>query len=312
MINIKNNTINIITYHYVRPIKNSKYPNLKGLEVKKFEKQVQNFQKNFNIISEYDFLEILRSRKIPKKPSIILTFDDGYKDHYKYVLPYLVKKKIPASFYPTIQGIKNNTINDVNKIHFILEKEQNTKKILKEINSILISLNEKSLDSINLKKINTKHQYDKPETIIIKRLLQYYLKPKVRDRVSTILFEKITNKDSQKFSKELYLNSKEIKEMYSENMSIGSHGYNHLWWEHLSSKKQEQEIDNSIKFFNKIGINTKNISVCYPYGSFNNLTIKILKKKKISFAVTTKPDNVNKHNIKNVYTLPRYDTNEFI
>ena len=58
----------------------------------------------------------------------MLTFDDGFIDHYKYVFPHLLEKKIKACFYPPIQVIKNKTVLDVNKIHFILEKEQNRKK----------------------------------------------------------------------------------------------------------------------------------------------------------------------------------------
>ena len=92
-LNIKDFTINIVMYHYVREIKNSKYPNLKGLEFKNFKNQINFFLRNFNILSDDDFKEILSNKKIPSKPSIILTFDDGYIDHYKYVYPYLRKKK---------------------------------------------------------------------------------------------------------------------------------------------------------------------------------------------------------------------------
>ena len=34
---MKEYSINVIMYHYVREIKNSKYPNLKGLEYKNFK-----------------------------------------------------------------------------------------------------------------------------------------------------------------------------------------------------------------------------------------------------------------------------------
>ena len=47
-IKIKNSTIYIIMYHYVRPIKNSEYPNLKGLELKDFKNQI-NFFKSLKI-----------------------------------------------------------------------------------------------------------------------------------------------------------------------------------------------------------------------------------------------------------------------
>ena len=72
----------------------------------------------------------LQAKKIPKKPSIFLTFDNGYIDHYKYVFPCLSKKKITASFYPSTKAIENKIVLDINKIHFILEKEQNRKLIL--------------------------------------------------------------------------------------------------------------------------------------------------------------------------------------
>ena len=34
-----NHTINVVMYHYVREIKDSNYPNLKGLEFTDFKKQ---------------------------------------------------------------------------------------------------------------------------------------------------------------------------------------------------------------------------------------------------------------------------------
>ena len=66
MKNIIDYSINIVMYHYVRPIKKSKYPNIKGLEFENFKKQINFFSKKFNIISHIDFLEIIKSKKIKK------------------------------------------------------------------------------------------------------------------------------------------------------------------------------------------------------------------------------------------------------
>ena len=55
----------------------------------------------------------------------------------------------------------------------------------------------------------------------------------------------------------------------------------------------------------------KNFSVCFPYGSYNRYTIEIMKKLKIKYALTTKVGSINKNNINNFLTLPRYDTNDF-
>ena len=54
-------------YHYVRPIKNSKYPNLKGLEINDFKKQIKWFKKNFDIIGYDDFIEIIKKKKFQKE-----------------------------------------------------------------------------------------------------------------------------------------------------------------------------------------------------------------------------------------------------
>ena len=35
---------------------------------------------------------------------------------------------------------------------------------------------------------------------------------------------------------------------------IGNHGYNHYWWNSLNEKEMSQELDLSISFLEKIGV----------------------------------------------------------
>ena len=67
MITTKNYNVYLVMYHYVREIKKSKYPNIKGLEFEDFKKQINYFLNNFNILSNDDFTEIIKTKKIPKK-----------------------------------------------------------------------------------------------------------------------------------------------------------------------------------------------------------------------------------------------------
>ena len=311
MIKTKNSNIYIVMYHYVREIKKSKFQNLKGLEFKDFKKQINFFIKHFNIISHNDLVEILQTKKIPKKKSILLTFDDGYIDHWKYVFPYLREKRITGNFYPPVQVIKNNKVLDVNKIHFILEKELDRKKILKSIFKYTNKYLNKDEYSLNLNKIETKNRYDDTETVIIKRLLQTHLPLKIREKITNKLFNEIVSHSEESFSKKLYMDTKNIKEMFSNKMSFGSHGNNHYWWENLSNHDQERELKTSINFFKSIKVYDSNFSVCYPYGSYNLNTIKMIKKNNIKFALTTKVGSLNKKNIRYNFELPRHDTNDF-
>ena len=92
-------------------------------------------------------------------------------------------------------------------------------------------------------------------------------------------------------------------------MHIGIHGTKHYWWSKISYNKQFQEILAAKKYYNKLNISSN--SICYPYGSYNDDTIKILKKLKFDFALTTKKGTINQNNISEIYKLRRFDANDF-
>lgn len=317
MKNLNKNSINIVAYHYVREIKNSKYPNIKGIEFNIFKKQIKFFKKKFDIISADDFVEIIETKKIinHKKPLLLLTFDDGYKDHYNYVFPTLIDEKITGCFYPPIK-IFNGDVLDVNKIHYILEKFDDKKILLDEILLYLKNEFEINIKSLVNKK-NRLHNFKVPEyddhhTIIIKKILNKILPLVISRKTCNHFFKKYVNSNLKTFSKELYISSKNLKEMSDNNMHIGSHGVNHLLWNTLNEQEQEKEIVNSKRFFKKKLINLKNFSVCFPWGSYNSSSVKILKKRKVKFALTSNSGNIFFGKRYNRFTLPRYDANEFL
>ena len=71
-------------------------------------------------------------KELPKN-ACYLTFDDGFKDHFKYVMPELLKRNIQGSFFPPSMAVKNQELLDVHAIHFILASSKN-------INSLFIDL----------------------------------------------------------------------------------------------------------------------------------------------------------------------------
>ena len=115
---IKNKNIYIIMYHYVREVKQSNYPGLKALEPNEFKKQISFFKKNFNFIDQNNLEEIISSKKIPNKPSILLTFDDGLKgqmDAYRI----LQTRNIPAIFFVSTMPIVEGKVCVTHKLHHV-------------------------------------------------------------------------------------------------------------------------------------------------------------------------------------------------
>ncbi len=299
-----------VNYHYVRPIKNSKFPNLKGLEVKEFINQINYLKNKYNIISATDIINtIINKDKLPKKACLI-TFDDGYKDHYKYVMPELLKKKVSGCFFPSAENILNSTVTETNKIHFILNTQKNS-EIIKDINYFLKKKNcnlpkrEKIYENFEKK---FKKRWDNKEVKYIKYLLQTWIPSNLRKKCCTFLFKKYLEIDESQLSKDLYMSAKEIGEMIKNGMTIGGHGYRHIRLGELSFSEQKIELNKMINFLKRYNIK-KNWIMCYPYGSFNKDTVSILLKKDclLGFSTSSGRSSLIK---KDLFNISRFDTND--
>ena len=103
----------------------------------------------------------------------------------------------------------------------------------------------------------------------------------------------------------------QLKEMDKAGMHIGCHGVTHIQWKKLNDKAQENEIIKSKNFFSNKKINIENFSVCYPWGSYNAQSYKIMKKIKISFALTSNHGNFIASSKINRFKIPRFDAKYF-
>ena len=74
--------------------------------------------------------------KLPSK-ALLLTFDDGYADHFNNVFPVLKEYNIQGSFYIPAKTVIDHQVLDVNKLHFILASETNFIKIIDDIKKLL-------------------------------------------------------------------------------------------------------------------------------------------------------------------------------
>jgi len=304
--------LTIIMYHYVRPIIGSEFPGIKGLEIQQFKRQLDFLEENFSIISSEEVVNaVLKDKKLPAN-ACWLTFDDGYKDHLKYVLPELLKRNLSGAFFPPRVAIIENKMLDVNSIHHILSCANNKEILVKKLNEYC------QLHGISKKKQNSYYQefarpnrWDSADIIYIKRMLQHVLPESIRNSITSTLFKEYVGVSEAEFSSKLYMNITEVRELVRNGMHVGSHGSMHYWLDKISAEMQEEDIVESLGFLEEIGASTKKWIMCYPYGAYNKKTISLLKKLGASIGVTTE---VRKAIIgkDNPLTLPRFDTNDFL
>ena len=293
-------------FHYVRDLKNSLYPKIKGLDYYDFLEQIKFLKKEYNIISIEDFI---RDEYKKNKKTCVLTFDDGYVDHYDFVFPTLINENIKGSFFSPVDTIVDHKLLDVNLIHIILASSDEN-RILERIIYHYERMGNSIPITTYISSINTYSRYDTKTTIIIKRLLQTVLPLDIRSIICRLLLEDFVELEEKTLSKSFYLSKENIKEMISEGMHFGSHGKSHLWFSSLDENEQEKEIKSSINFLNSLYKKDFDLTMCYPYGNYNEKTINLLKKYKFKLALTTIPETYNKEK-DTLFEIPRWDTNDY-
>tara|TARA_Y100000389_G_scaffold178739_1_gene192167 strand:- start:12 stop:938 length:927 start_codon:yes stop_codon:yes gene_type:complete len=303
--------LTIVMYHYIRPIIGSEFPGIKGLEIEGFKRQLDFLENNYSIVSSEQVIDkIIKNKELPPK-ACWLTFDDGYRDHYQYVLPELINRNLSGAFFPPSVAIKENKILDVNSIHHILGCSDDIDKLVTDLNDLCLQLGMTN-EQIHAyyKEYGVANRFDNADTIFIKRMLQHVLPEQIRNEITSILFEKIVGIPQAEFSSRLYMNIDEVRKLVSSGMYVGSHGSMHYWLDRISSQKQKVDILSSVEFLEEVGAPTSNWIMCYPYGAYNNTTLLLLKELGASIGITTEMRKANL-GIDNPLILPRLDTNDF-
>ena len=305
--------VTVVMYHYVRDLKNSRFPGIKGLSLDRFRRQLDYIESHYTPITVEMLIEELNPAedRLPPHP-ILLTFDDGYSDHFVNVFPLLEARNIQGCFFPPAQAVVERTVLDVNKIHFVLASVRDANQLLDRVLDLLKEMSTEHTSRTResyFETIGGDHRFDTREVVVLKRLLQRELPAPIRTEIIRRLFAQYVTTDEATFASELYMSSDQIAAMRQNGMHIGCHGYSHAWLNHLSSEAQIVEIEQSLKFLLSVGVNTERWTICYPFGGVNDSLLQILRARGCAagFGVEARIADLNTDDR---LVLPRIDTND--
>jgi peptidoglycan/xylan/chitin deacetylase (PgdA/CDA1 family) len=236
-----------------------------------FRFQLDHLQKTGTFITVRQLVDaVLRGAELPED-AVMVSFDDGYLDHFTNVLPILHDRKIEAMFFPPAQPIREGRVMDTNKIHFILAAEPDPEKIVKHITA-WVQEHQKAYALQSPEQLwqafAHPSEYDPPEIRFVKLVLQRGLPKAARNVLVDELFRKYVTLDETAFSAELYMSENQLQMMNQCSQYVGSHGFTHEWFDLLGPEGQEVEIRESLRFLSSLGISTKEWILCYPYGCY--------------------------------------------
>jgi peptidoglycan/xylan/chitin deacetylase (PgdA/CDA1 family) len=305
--------VTIVMYHYVRDLEHSRFPAIKGLSVERFCRQLDYIQSRFTPIAVEDLVGALSPAKkeLPANP-ILLTFDDGYSDHFTNVFPLLDARGIQACFFPPVQSVLEHKVLDVNKIQFILAAVSDVGSLVDQVFSSLSEFGTKyplRTKEAYYHAIPEQHRYDSRDVTVLKRLLQRELPEPVRAEIVRRLFAEHVTTDESSFACELYMSVDQIACLRRHGMHIGSHGNTHAWLDRLSPDAQVVEVDQSLEFLQTLGVGRNEWTMCYPYGGFNDSLLHVLQTRHCQLGFTAAP-RIADLDVDDRLTLPRIDTND--
>lgn len=302
----------IIMYHYVRDLRHSRYPEIKGLDIELFREQISFLKRNYTIVTMQEVIEAVKGKNELPEEAVLLTFNDGYIDNYTFAFPVLEEEKVQGSFFIPGKTFSTHQLLDVNKIHYILASAD-SKKLLSDLlekmdyyrgNEYDFPLNEELY--ANYAK---EDRYDTKETIFIKRMLQTVLPEKLRNKISSDLFETHVGVTEEQLSYELYMTETQIRAMKRHGMFIGIHGYDHYWLGNLPKQQMQRDISKALEVMDEF-IDKKCWVMNYPYGSYNAEVLDYIGSLGACLGLTTEVAAVNIANCK-CLELPRLDCNDF-
>lgn len=302
----------ISMYHYVRDLKHSRYPEIKGLDVSLFRQQIEFMKEHFSIVTMEQVIDAVERKINLPENALLLTFDDGYLDNYTFILPILEEFGVQGSFFISGKTFATHQLLDVNKIHYILASAD-TYELVEDVKKEMDHYRGSEFDYASTEELF--HQYAVPnrfdikETIFVKRMLQTALPERVRNMISSKLFEKYVGVSEECLAYELYMNEDQLRAMKRHGMFIGVHGYDHYWLGNLPVDQMQKDISKGIEVLDEF-IDRKHWVMNYPYGSYNAEVLDYIKEQGACLGFTTDVRIADlEHD--SPLELPRLDCNDF-
>jgi peptidoglycan/xylan/chitin deacetylase (PgdA/CDA1 family) len=299
-------------YHYIRDIKHSRYPEIRGLEVSAFRQQIEFMKNNFRIVTMEQVIDAITTKSELPEKALLLTFDDGYIDNYTFAMPVLEEFGVQGSFFIPGKTFSTHQLLDVNKIHYILASADSN-CLTEDLISQMDYYRGKEYEypsTVELINVHAQaNRFDSKETIFVKRMLQTVLPEKLRITISSNLFEKYVGISEEKLAYELYMSEDQIRTMKRHGMFIGLHGYDHYWLGTLPLNQMKNDITKALEALDEF-IDRRCWVMNYPYGNYSSEVACYVKSKGACIGLTTKV-RVADIFADSVLELPRLDCNDF-
>jgi peptidoglycan/xylan/chitin deacetylase (PgdA/CDA1 family) len=286
--------LHVATYHYVRDLPRTRFPQIKGMLLDDFRRQAKALPDVYEMATLESAIEFLEGKYTPRRDLCLMTFDDGLREHYADVTPILAEEEIQGLFFLISGCLEDGVVAPVHMNHFLMahlgfdEYRSAFEMTVQDLGGAA-QLQPQTDAAI----FQRTYPLDTKEIARFKYVFNFVLAPQVRNLAVKILFAKYLGEE-RAFGQELYLSWGEAGEMQRAGMIIGGHTHEHRPLATLRYPELFRDLTKNWELIQK-NLDPQLIwPFSYPYGkadSFNRSTVEILRQLGYRLALCTEPGN---------------------
>lgn len=258
---------------------------LRGIEVSRrtFGRHLLFLKNNFRVLSQSEFLRCLEKKEAFPAGSVLITFDDGWRDNFENAYPLLKDEGLPAVVFPAAGFIGSSELfwqdrlrRSLAALRCAAADGSQKARLLRICSSAevrrVIEADERRVDAAIGSCV-----------AVFKKLPQ----EQTEKTVSTL--ERLAHPGGAKTAARNFLNWRELAEMADNGIDVGSHGLSHTILTAISDKgMMAREIIVSRQILES-GLRRRVRLFSYPNGNFSEVVSVAVSRGGYDAAFATMP-----------------------
>jgi peptidoglycan/xylan/chitin deacetylase (PgdA/CDA1 family) len=278
----------VLNYHRVGTASETPYdPGVFSATGEEFERQIAYLKRHFHMATLDETIAIAHGQP-SHQASVLITFDDGYRDNYSVAFPILRSHGVQGVFFLPTSFIGTDHVPWWDLIAFIVKQSRSKRLRLKYPHERTFNLSRCTAASV------------------IREVIRLYRLPATTDP-SRFLGELLVAcgvSEMPNLLERCFMTWDEVREMARCGMAFGSHTHSHQILSELSAADELDEICRSRQVLEE-NLNSRIASFAYPSGdrgTFSERTAAAVKANgyRIAFSFyggVNRPGEINPYNV---------------
>ncbi len=265
-----------LAYHRIgNPGSDPFYSPLISATPEAFRAELEAIARVYRILSLDDMITLVDHHTLPDKPSVLITFDDGYRDNLDIAAPILTRLGLPAVLFATTAYIDQSIVPWCDQVAHILKSTRRDSITLEHPGPLTLDLQ------------------GTPDAAIATLIGQFIARGWNADdaEIAHLAERAEVSLDRPALARRLFLTWDELPALQAAGFAIAAHSHSHRRLAGLNESEQRTELEAPRRTL-EARLGKPVVALAYPFGgadSFDTLTCRLTREAGYRLAFALRP-----------------------